>query len=71
VSLFGRLNFRGFTGSAFTRIYHLHQLPLLSRRLRVIADGLLSGMLGRDMADLGPLERSVGDSRARDDRLAA
>jgi NADH:ubiquinone reductase (H+-translocating) len=70
-NLFGRLNFRGRAGSAVTRVYHLHQLPLLSRRLRVIADGMLALVFGRDMADLGSLERSVGDSDTRSDRLAA
>ena len=70
-NLFGRLNVRGRAGSAVTRVYHLHQLPLLSRRLRVIADGMLSVFFGRDMADLGTLERSVGASKADRDKLAA
>jgi NADH dehydrogenase len=73
-NLFGRLNFRGFAGSAVTRIYHLHQLPLFSRRLRVIADGSLSVWFGRDMADLGAAERSIGGSTTagnKADRMAA
>jgi NADH:ubiquinone reductase (H+-translocating) len=61
-NLFGRFNFRGVPGSAVTRMYHLHQLPLGSRRMRVVADGVLSRVFGRDMADLGLLERSMGDS---------
>ena len=59
-NLFGRFNFRGFAGSLVTRVYHLHQLPLASRRMRVVADSNLSGVFGRDMADLGELERSIG-----------
>jgi NADH dehydrogenase len=59
-NLLGRVNFKGTVGAMFTRVYHLHQLPLFSRRLRVLADGLLSRCFGRDMADLGLLERSVG-----------
>jgi NADH:ubiquinone reductase (H+-translocating) len=70
-NLLGRFNFRGFTGSAVTRVYHLHQLPLFSRRLRVVADEMNSRYFGRDMADLGPLERSIGGSKADSDRLAA
>jgi NADH dehydrogenase len=70
-NLFGRFNFRGSMGSLVTRVYHLHQLPLVSRRLRVIADGTLSVFFGRDMADLGSLERSMGDSREAPKQLAA
>jgi NADH dehydrogenase len=70
-NLFGRLNFKGFAGSTVTRIYHLHQLPLFSRRLRVIADGLLSTLFGRDMADLGTLERSIRDEKGAADKIAA
>ena len=69
-NLFGRFNFRGGPGASFTRMYHLYQLPLSSRRLRVVADGMLSMAFGRDMADLGLLERSLGDSSTpcREDR---
>jgi NADH:ubiquinone reductase (H+-translocating) len=49
---------RGVLGSIFTRAYHLHQVPLRSRRLRVVTDGLLSHRLGRDMAPLGVMQRS-------------
>jgi hypothetical protein len=69
--LFGKINFRGSAGSTFTRLYHLHQLPLLSRRLRVLSDGFLSLFFGRDMADLGVLERSVGGSSASVEKIAA
>jgi NADH dehydrogenase len=70
-NLMGKVNFRGFSGSAFTRLYHLHQLPLQSRRIRVLADGYLSKFFERDMADLGLLERSVGDSAVARDKVAA
>jgi NADH dehydrogenase FAD-containing subunit len=63
-NLLGEVNFKGTPGAMFTRVYHLHQLPLFSRRLRVLADGMLSRWFGRDMADLGLLERSVGDRTA-------
>jgi NADH:ubiquinone reductase (H+-translocating) len=49
---------RGVLGSIFTRAYHVHQVPLRSRRLRVVTDGLLSHRLGRDMAPLGVMQRS-------------
>jgi NADH dehydrogenase len=74
-NLFGHVNFRGRAGSAVTRLYHLQQLPLVSRRLRVVADGMLSMFFGRDMADLGTVERSLGaapdETRERHERLAA
>jgi NADH dehydrogenase len=70
-NLFGHINFRGAAGATFTRVYHLYQLPLRSRRLRVVADGFLSVFFGRDMADLGLLERSVGTSKATGDKIAA
>jgi NADH:ubiquinone reductase (H+-translocating) len=55
---------RGVLGSIFTRAYHVHQVPLLSRRLRVVADGVLSARFGRDMAQLGVMRRSIeSDSR--------
>jgi NADH:ubiquinone reductase (H+-translocating) len=50
------MNLRGLPGSVFTRWYHMHQLPLLSRKLRVLTDGSLSNVFGRDMAPLAPPE---------------
>jgi NADH:ubiquinone reductase (H+-translocating) len=47
---------RGFAGSFVTRAYHLHQLPLPSRRIRVLADGMLSAFFRRDIAELGAVE---------------
>jgi NADH:ubiquinone reductase (H+-translocating) len=70
-NLFGHFNFRGAAGSIVTRVYHLHQLPLVSRRLRAVADGMLAVFFGRDMADLGPLERSLGHSKGARDKSAA
>jgi NADH:ubiquinone reductase (H+-translocating) len=70
-NLMGWVNFKGIAGSAFTRLYHLHQVPLFSRRLRVLADGMLSSWFGRDMAVLGVLERSVGSSTPTGDKIAA
>jgi NADH dehydrogenase FAD-containing subunit len=46
------LNLRGFPGSFVTRAYHVHQLPLPSRRVRVVADGLIAKAFARDLAEL-------------------
>jgi NADH dehydrogenase len=54
-NVFG-LRVRGFAGSCVTRLYHLHQVPLFSRRIRVFADGMLSAFFRRDIAELGTLE---------------
>jgi NADH dehydrogenase len=70
-NLFGHLNFRGSVGATVTRMYHLHQLPLRSRKLRVVADGVLSRVFGRDMAELGLLERSLGEPAPAGEKLAA
>ncbi|MDP8911635.1 MAG: NAD(P)/FAD-dependent oxidoreductase [Actinomycetota bacterium] len=47
---------RGFLGWWVTRTYHLYQLPLLSRKLRVVADWTTSLFFRRDIAELGLLE---------------
>jgi hypothetical protein len=44
---------RGFAGSFVTRAYHLHQVPLFSRRIRVLTDGLIASFFRRDIAELG------------------
>jgi NADH dehydrogenase len=49
------LRFRGFPGWFITRTYHLYQLPLLSRKLRVVADWTTSLFFRRDIAELGSL----------------
>jgi NADH dehydrogenase len=46
----------GRWGSLVTRGYHLSAVPLRSRRLRILADGLLSLVFGRDIAELGSME---------------
>ena len=50
---------RGVLGSIFTRAYHVYQLPLPSRRMRVVTDGMLSNRFGRDMAQLGVMQLSI------------
>jgi NADH dehydrogenase len=51
------LRVRGFPGWLVTRTYHLYQLPLLSRKLRVVADWTVSLFFRRDIAELGTLGR--------------
>src|SRR2546423_9694368 len=46
---------RGFPAWFVTRTYHLYQLPLLSRKLRVVADWTTSLFFRRDIAELGML----------------
>jgi NADH dehydrogenase len=50
------LHVRGRLGSLITRAYHLKAVPLRSRRLRILADGLLSVLFRRDIAELGTVE---------------
>ena len=54
---------RGFPAWFVTRTYHLYQLPLLSRKLRVVADWTVSLFFRRDIAELGMLgqRRRLGD----------
>ena len=49
------LRFTGFLGWFITRTYHLYQLPLFSRKLRVIADWTTSLFFRRDIAELSML----------------
>ena len=51
---------RGFLGSFVTRTYHLYQLPLLSRKLRVVTDWTVSLFFRRDIAELGLLGHPRG-----------
>jgi NADH dehydrogenase len=51
------MKLRGFAGWWVTRTYHLYQLPLLSRKLRVVADWTVSLAFRRDIAELGGLGR--------------
>ena len=54
-NVFG-MRMRGFAGSFVTRSYHLYQLPLRSRRVRVLADGVISSFFKRDIAEIGAIE---------------
>jgi NADH dehydrogenase len=54
------VRFRGFPGWFVTRTYHLYQLPLLSRKLRVVVDWTTSLLFRRDIAELGALGHPEG-----------
>ncbi|HEU5212045.1 MAG TPA: FAD-dependent oxidoreductase, partial [Gaiellaceae bacterium] len=47
--------FRGFLGWWITRTYHLYQLPLVSRKFRVLIDWTVGLFFPRDIAELGKL----------------
>ena len=49
------IRLRGFPGWFVTRTYHLLQLPLLSRKLRVVVDWTTSLFFRRDIAELSLL----------------
>ncbi|MGH2934188.1 MAG: NAD(P)/FAD-dependent oxidoreductase, partial [Gaiellaceae bacterium] len=51
---------RGFTGWWVTRTYHLYQLPLWSRKLRVVTDWTTSLLFRRDVVELGTLGHPEG-----------
>jgi NADH dehydrogenase len=57
------LELRGFLGWWITRTYHLYQLPLISRKLRVVTDWTVALLFRRDIAELGMLghPRRLGD----------
>jgi NADH:ubiquinone reductase (H+-translocating) len=54
------IRIRGFAGWWVTRTYHLYQLPLLSRKLRVVTDWTTSLLFRRDIAELGSLGHPEG-----------
>ena len=54
------LRLRGFPGWFVTRSYHLYQLPLFSRKLRVVVDWTTSLLFRRDIAELGALGHPEG-----------
>ena len=58
------LRLTGFLGWFVTRTYHLYQLPLLSRKLRVVADWTTSLFFRRDIAELSMLghPQRLGDA---------
>jgi NADH dehydrogenase len=49
------LRLRGFIGWFVTRTYHLYQLPLVTRKLRVVVDWTTALFFRRDIAELGML----------------
>jgi NADH:ubiquinone reductase (H+-translocating) len=49
------LRLRGFLGWFVTRTYHLFQLPLPSRKLRVVLDWTVALFFRRDVAELSML----------------
>jgi NADH:ubiquinone reductase (H+-translocating) len=57
------LRFRGFIGWFITRTYHLYQLPLFTRKLRVVTDWTVGLFFRRDIAELSMLGRAshLGD----------
>ena len=57
------LRLTGFLGWFVTRTYHLYQLPLFSRKLRVVTDWTVSLLFRRDIAELGMLghRRRLGE----------
>jgi NADH:ubiquinone reductase (H+-translocating) len=56
---------RGFPGWFVTRSYHLYQLPLLSRKLRVVVDWTTSLLFRRDIVELGSLGHPEGLERTK------
>jgi NADH dehydrogenase len=54
------LRLRGFLGWFVTRTYHLYQLPLASRRTRVVVDWTVALLFRRDLAELGRLGHPEG-----------
>jgi NADH dehydrogenase len=60
------LRFRGFIGWFITRTYHLYQLPLLTRKLRVVTDWTVGLFFRRDIAELSMLGHAnrLGDERS-------
>jgi NADH dehydrogenase len=59
------LRLRGVLGWFVTRTYHLYQLPLLTRKLRVVTDWTVALFFRRDIAELGMLghPESLRDER--------
>jgi len=57
------LQLRGFLGWFVARTYHLYQLPLVSRKLRVVVDWTVALFFRRDVVELSVLghPRELGD----------
>ena len=47
------LRLHGFPGWFVRRSYHLYQLPLVSRKLRVVVDWTVALLFKRDVVELG------------------
>jgi NADH:ubiquinone reductase (H+-translocating) len=54
------LRLRGFLGWFVTRSYHLYQLPLVSRKLRVVVDWTVALLFKRDIVELSILGHPHG-----------
>jgi NADH dehydrogenase len=54
------MRLRGFPGWFVARTYHLYQLPLLSRKLRVVLDWTVALLFRRDVVELSGLGHSHG-----------
>jgi NADH:ubiquinone reductase (H+-translocating) len=52
IAVLGRLPIAGLPGWMFARGYHLFQLPLRARRVRVLADWFTAAFFRRDVAEL-------------------
>ena len=52
------IRLRGFPGWFVTRSYHLYQLPLLSRKLRVVVDWTVALLFKRDVVELSVLSEA-------------
>jgi NADH dehydrogenase len=63
IALVFSLPLKGFIGWFVTRTYHLYQLPLFSRKLRVVTDWTVALLFRRDIAELGMLghPKRLGD----------
>jgi NADH dehydrogenase len=61
----GPLRLRGPVAGLLTRAMHITQIPLRSRRLRVLADGTLSMAFSRDMVELGMLDLTLEPATAK------
>jgi NADH dehydrogenase len=52
------IRLRGFPGWFVTRSYHLYQLPLVSRKLRVVVDWTVALLFRRDIVELSVLSEA-------------
>jgi NADH:quinone reductase (non-electrogenic) len=53
----GHIRLRGFLAWWITRTYHLYQVPMLSRRLRIVADWTIALFFRRDIAEFSLLQQ--------------